>query len=422
MKIAIVGSGISGLTAAHHLHKTHDIQVFEAGAHIGGHTNTRDVTLPDGTHWAVDTGFIVFNHQTYPNFLKLLGDIGVEAQATTMSFSVNNRATGVEFSSEGAAGLFAQRRNLFRPSFYRMLSDVLSFRKAMNELVESGDQSLTLGEFFRQGRYSQAFWEEFLVPMGAAIWSSPDGYMEDFPATFFARFFFNHRFLEPKLQPQWYVIKGGSRSYVEKLVVPFRDRIRLDCPVASVTRGPGGVTIRTAGGETEHYDKLIMACHSDQTLRLLDDASADESRILGAFPYQKNVAVLHTDIGIMPESRRAWASWNHRVSRDGGPVSVTYDMTRLQGLDASARFLVTLNDTEHIRDEHVIETINYAHPLFGCASAAAQKEHGVINGVNHTYFCGAYWRYGFHEDGVVSAMNAIAPILDQSDREGVGAA
>ena len=410
MKIAIIGSGISGLTAAYRLHERHDITVFEAGSHIGGHTNTRDVTLPDGSQHAVDTGFIVFNHETYPEFLQILRELDVATLKTDMSFSVANRRTGLEFSGSGLRGLFAQKRNWLNPAFLGMLRDISRFKREMQELLEADDPSISLGEFTKEHNYGPMFWENFLAPMGAAIWSSPDGHMGEFPAAFFARFFHNHRFLDTEGQPQWYVIKGGSREYVRKMIRPFEDRIHLNRPVVEIERHDAGVTIRMADGEVGHFDKVILATHSDQALKMLRDPSSDELRILSAFPYQKNLAILHTDTSILPRSRNARASWNHLVSEGSASVSVTYDMTRLQSLQASERFLVTLNNRRDIDPKREIERIEYMHPLFTCRSAAAQREHHVINGVRNTHYCGAYWRYGFHEDGVVSALQAIAPI------------
>ena len=407
MKLAVIGSGISGLTAAWRLHIKHDITVYEAGSYIGGHTNTRDVTLDDGSQWAVDTGFIVFNHETYPHFLEMMNTLGVETQPTNMSFSVSNRRTGLEFSGSGLKGLFSQKRNLFNPRFHGMVRDILAFRNDMSVLLESGNHDITLGEFVRSKGYGKLFWSDFLAPMGAAIWSTPDEEMADFPATFFARFFHNHRFLDTNNQPQWYVIKGGSRSYIKYLTEGFADRIRLNCPVRAVTRDEHGVEITAADGSTERFDKVIMAAHSDQTLRMLADADSLETEILSSFPYQRNLAILHTDSSIMPRCKGAWASWNHHVADNEGPVSVTYDMTRLQSLNAPEHFLVTLNNDRDIDDSKVIEKIEYHHPLFTKASAVAQERHSEINGKRHTFYCGAYWRYGFHEDGVFSAIQAV---------------
>jgi predicted NAD/FAD-binding protein len=410
MKIAIIGTGIAGNLAAYRLSREHDITVYEADGRIGGHTNTVDVVAA-GSRWAVDTGFIVYNDVTYPNFIRLLDELGVESQPSDMSFSVRSARGGLEYNGASLNALFAQRRNLLRPTFYRMLLDILRFNREAPLLLESDDATETLGDYLDNNGYSRQFIDHYIVPMGAAIWSSTPEGMRAVPARFFIRFFHNHGLLSVNDRPTWRVIRGGSRSYVEPLVAGHRDRIRLSTPVQRIRRHPEYIEVKAAGAEAERFDRVFLACHSDQALRLLDDATPQEREVLGAIAYQKNEAVLHTDESLMPRRRRAWAAWNYHVP-DGpgdadGRVALTYNMNILQSLDAPVQFCVTLNDTAAIDPARVIQSIDYDHPIFNEAAVAAQQRHREINGARRTYFCGAYWRYGFHEDGVVSAMAAL---------------
>ncbi len=412
MRIAIVGSGISGLVAAHLLHRDHELHVFEASSWIGGHTHTVDIALGD-ERLAVDTGFIVYNEKTYPNFVHLLDALGVATQASTMSFSVRCEASGLEWAGGHLGNVFAQRRNLLRPSFHRMLRDILRFYREARELLDSDDDKVTLADWAAGRGYSREFMEHYVIPMGAAIWSAAPTDFRSFPARSFVRFFANHGLLERPSGICWRSIAGGSRRYVEPLVAPFRDRIRLRCPVVGVRREAGGVLVRSAAGR-ERFDRAILACHSDQALSLLENPSVAERRILSAIRYQANDVVLHTDASLLPRSRRAWASWNYRVPRQPteAPI-VSYHMNRLQGLRSRHELIVSLNATDLIAQEKVLGRYTYHHPVFTAEAVAAQKLHSLIDGVRRIHFCGAYWGYGFHEDGVRSGL-AVARALGRS--------
>jgi predicted NAD/FAD-binding protein len=406
MRVAVVGAGIAGNVAAWHLHRAgHDIAVYEAGEHVGGHTHTHDIEL-GGRAYAVDTGFIVFNDRTYPSFVALLDALGVGSQPSSMSFSVRCERTGLEYNGSTLNGLFAQRRNLLRSTFLRMIAEILRFnREAPQILLEQS--SFTLGDYLEEHRYSSAFIKHYLVPMGAAIWSTDPGRMLDFPAKFFVRFFHNHGMLSVNDRPQWRVVQGGSREYVRQLTAPFTDRIRLRTPVRGVRRLPGGVELQLDHARVR-YEALFLACHSDQALALLRDPSPAEREVLGAIAYQENEAVLHTDTRLLPRARRAWAAWNYHVPASPRPrVAVTYNMNILQGLDAPETLCVTLNHGERIDPSKVLKRLVYHHPLYTPAAVAAQARQPELNSGRRTYYCGAYWRFGFHEDGVVSALNAL---------------
>ena len=405
MKIAIIGSGISGLTAAYLLNRQHDISVFEASDWVGGHTHTVDVQV-DGRHFAIDTGFIVFNDWTYPNFIELLNQLGVTYQPTEMSFSVCDPVSGVEYNGNTLNSLFAQRRNLLSPPFWGMLRDILRFnREAVADLQQQRIASdLSLGSYLQQRGYGERFIQHYIVPMGAAIWSMSLADMLNFPLQFFLRFFKNHGLLSVTDRPQWQVIKGGSSSYVAPLSASFAERIRLQCPVQRVERDATGVTIHSSAG-SERFDKVVFACHSDQALHLLAAPSAAEQEILGALPYADNDVVLHTDTRLLPKRPLAWASWNYRL---GGPTSqpaaLTYNMNILQGLQSDTTFCVSLNQTDAIEPSKILARYTYAHPQYSLAGVAAQARWEELLGANHSYFCGAYWANGFHEDGVVSGL------------------
>lgn len=405
MKIAIVGSGIAGLTCAYLLNRKHDIQLFEAGARIGGHTHTVDVEVQGERH-AVDTGFIVFNDWTYPNFIRLMDRLGVASKPTEMSFSVNDPRSGVEYNGNNLNSLFAQRSNLLRPAFWGMLRDILRFnREALSDLAEQRIAAdLTLGAYLEQGGYGRRFVEHYIVPMGAAIWSMSPTDMLDFPLRFFVRFFKNHGLLSVNDRPQWRVISGGSRSYLEPLSASFAERIRLNCPVQRVERSGEGVLVHSPAG-AEHFDKVVFACHSDQALAMLAEPSAAEREILGALRYADNEVVLHTDTRLLPRRRLAWASWNYRL---GGPstqpAAVTYNMNILQGIRSQTTFCVSLNQTAAIDPAQILGRFSYAHPQYSLDGIKAQARWEELCGAQHSYYCGAYWANGFHEDGVVSAL------------------
>ena len=406
-RIAIIGSGIAGMTAAHRLHPHHDITVYEANRYYGGHTATIDVER-GGRHYAIDTGFIVFNDWTYPNFIALLEEVGVAWQWSNMSFSLRCEASGLEYNGTSVNALFAQRRNLVNPSFLRMIYDILRFNREARELLVGHGDSLTLIDYLRERHYSESFIRRYIVPMGRAIWSATEESMLGFPARFFVDFFDRHGFLNVDDRPVWRAIRGGSREYARKLVAPFRSRIRLSTPVAGVRRDAAGVLLRTARGDVERFDHVFFACHSDQALRILEDPTPAEREVLGAFPYQANEAVLHTDVRMLPRLPLARAAWNYHLLPDtSGPVALTYDMNILQTLTAPEVFMVTLNRGGDIDPAKVIGTYSYDHPVYTPAAVAAQHRRAEVSGLNHTYYCGAYWRYGFHEDGVVSALWAL---------------
>ena len=404
MRVAVIGTGISGMLAAYLLAPEHDLTVFEANDYIGGHTNTIKTEM-DGKPYAVDTGFIVYNDWTYPNFIKLMAKLGVESQASSMSFSVKCEKTGLEYNGTSLNSLFAQRVNFLRPSFYLMIRDILRFNRESVSILDTGNESVTLGEYLRENGYSKQFAEHYIIPMGSAIWSAAPEDMLKFPLYYFVRFFKNHGMLSVNERPQWRVIRGGSSRYVAALTQGFRDRIRLNSPVQAVRRFPDGVEVTPKNGKPEKFDKVIIAAHSDQALKMLADPSVDEKKILGAMPYQENEAVLHTDASLLPKRRLAWASWNyHLLASKQARVSVTYNMNILQTLDSPRPFCVTLNRTPDIDPAKILRRITYHHPVYNAGSIEAQKHHALINGVNSTYFCGAYWGYGFHEDGVKSAL------------------
>ena len=416
-KIAIIGSGISGLTAGFLLHRLHDITLFEAAPELGGHTATVDVTQ-GGRNYAVDTGFIVFNDRTYPNFLKLLARIGVASQPAEMSFSVKS-PEGLEYNGHNLDTLFAQRSNLLSPRFYRFVAEILRFNRQARawlagqipaEQTSAGQipadsRELTLGAFLQAGGFSDYFARHYILPMGAAIWSSTLADMRAFPLGFFLRFFQNHGLLDVANRPQWYVIPGGSREYLGPLTSGWQQQIRLACPVQGIRRSADGVVIHSLKGE-ERFDEVILACHSDQALRLLQDASAREQAILGAMPYQANEVWLHTDVNCLPARRKAWASWNYQLdANEQARPLVSYNMNILQALDSPSPFCVSLNPAGKVDESQVLRRFVYDHPVFNLASIQAQQARADICGQHHTHFCGAYWYNGFHEDGVRSALD-----------------
>ena len=416
MRIAIIGSGISGLTAAYLLNREHDITLFEAADRLGGHTATIDVQEGDKAI-PVDTGFIVFNDWTYPNFIKLMEQLGVENQPTDMGFSVSAPASDCgthrefEYAGNNLNALFAQRRNLLDGGHWRMLRDIVRFnRDAVADWKEGAlDEATTLGSYLTTNGYSSEFASRYLVPMGSAIWSASMARMLDFSVDFFVRFFYNHGLFNLFNRPQWRVIKGGSRSYIEPMIQGFKDRICLSSPVQCVVRKGEVVHLeyRASDGtiNSEAFDQVIFACHSDQALQILGDADANESEVLGQIPYESNSVVLHTDESLLPKRRSAWASWNYRLQGDDAVLpALTYNMNILQRLDTQKTYCVTLNADHLIDPQKVVGRYEYAHPQFSVQGNSAQGRWGEINGVKRTWFCGAYWANGFHEDGVVSAI------------------
>jgi predicted NAD/FAD-binding protein len=407
MKVAIIGAGIAGNVAAHRLHRAHEITVFEAAAHAGGHSDTHEVEVA-GRSLAVDTGFIVYNERTYPRFTALLRELGVATQESRMSFSVRDEASGIEYNGTSLNALFAQRRNLLRPAFLGMVRDILRFNREAPCLLHAPGGELPLAELLDRGRYGRAFREHYILPMGAAIWSTDPGRMLGFPARFFVRFLHHHGMLTVNDRPVWRTVTGGSARYVERLTAPFRQRIRLATPVERIRRLPGGAIVKARGLEAERFDAVFLACHSDQALALLADASDAEREVLAAIPYQRNEAVLHTDARLLPRRRLAHAAWNYHRLPGGGPVALTYHMNILQRLESPEPLLVTLNRSDAIDPARVLKRMVYHHPLFTPISVAAQARQRELNGARRTYFCGAWWRNGFHEDGVASAEAAVA--------------
>lgn len=418
-KIAVVGSGISGLVAAHLLSRSHHVTVFEAEAQIGGHTATKTVTV-SGQDYAIDTGFIVFNDRTYPNFIKLLSRLGVESQQTAMGFSVASQAHNFEYSGTSFNGLFAQRRNLLSLRYWRMLKDIVRFNKACTQLHETDSipPHLSLGEYLVQENYSEFFRDFYILPMVSAIWSSGIETSAAMPLTFFIRFFHNHGLLTVTQQPQWFTVKGGSQSYLKPLTQNFKEHIHTNTPVQWVKRHEHGVTVFTAAMGEQGFDEVIFACHSDQALKLLADPSPQEYDILSAIPYKMNDVSLHLDSDVLPRSRRAWASWNYLMLKQselhtGDEAVLTYNMNILQNIQAPVTFCVSVNATAAIKPEKLLGQYRYAHPMFTRESVAAQARWLEISGLQHTHFCGAYWRNGFHEDGVVSGIKVAAMLGEE---------
>jgi predicted NAD/FAD-binding protein len=418
MRIAVIGAGIAGLTAALRLDARHDVTVFAADDHAGGHANTVLIEDPHAGELAVDTGFIVFNDRTYPHFRALLAELGVAARPTHMGFSVSSALDPElgDFEYGGSpAGLFAQRSNLVRPAFHRMLADVLRFNRALErEVREPSGASLT--ELLDRGRYGRLLAERMILPQVSAVWSADPAQLERFPAAFLARFFHNHGTLTLTNRPQWFTVVGGSHTYVKAIEARLRRPVRTRTPVASVTRHADRVELALArGGPRERFDEVVIACHSDQALALLADPSPAERAVLGAIPYQRNEAVLHTDPALLPRRPAARQAWNfHLFARPRDRTTVTYGMNHLQGLPTPTPYSVTLNLTDRIDPRRVLRVIDYAHPVYTPEGVAAQERHGEISGVNRTRYCGAYWRWGFHEDGVWSALRAIDGLTDSA--------
>lgn len=405
-RIAVIGAGVSGLTAAWLLADKHDVHLFEAGDYAGGHTNTEQVEA-GGRTWPVNTGFIVFNDWTYPNFIKLMDRLGVASEVSNMSFSVDCHASGLQYNGTSLNTLFAQRRNLFNLNFLKMIREILRFNKETRADLAAGTipDGETLGEYLNRNGYSRYFRNYYIVPMGAAIWSAPEIVLEQFPIRFFLQFFNNHGMLSVDDRPTWRVISGGSATYVNRMMDKLGERTHLNSPVTSVKRDEEGVTL-VANGQEHRFDQVIFGCHSDQALAMLDDATDDERSILGAIAYQKNDVVLHTDASVLPSNRLAWAAWNYMIPEHSTqPVSVTYNMNVLQNFDdAPETFCVTLNRSRDINPEKVIKRFEYDHPVFTLDAVAAQERYHDIGNRNRTHFCGAYWFNGFHEDGVRSAL------------------
>lgn len=412
MKIAVAGSGISGLSAAWLLGRRHDVTIFERNARVGGHTNTANVHLSDGPI-PVDTGFIVYNAAAYPNLTALFAHLGVATRASEMSFAVSLNDGGLEYSGTNLNGLFAQRRNLLSPRFWSMLRDIRRFYQEAPQRVPNLPDDTTLGEYLTAGAYGEAFRDDHLLPMAAAIWSAPPATMLAYPARAFITFCTNHGLLQMTGRPVWRTVEGGSYAYVEKLIEPFRDGIKTSCGIASVRRLADGVELRDTTGATGRYDHVVLACHADEALALLTDADENERHVLGAFSYARNEAVLHSDVRLMPRRRAAWSSWNY--TGETGRLSVTYWMNRLQGLPDHHPLFVTLNPGREPAPETVYLTETYTHPIFNPAALSAQRRLWSLQGMRNTWFCGAYFGSGFHEDGLQAGL-AVAEALAGEQR------
>ena len=405
MRIAIIGTGISGLTSAYLLNQNHDIVVYEKNDYIGGHTHTHSIKSKN-KNLSVDSGFIVYNEVTYPNFIKLLKKLNVASQKTTMGFSVKSINKNLEYAGNSLGSLFAQTLNILRPSFWIMIIDILRFNK--NAKLDLGfiSPDVKLGEYLSRNKFSNSFINNYIIPMGSAIWSTKAKSMMDMPALFFIRFLNNHGLMQIKNRSGWWVIKGGSSKYVEKIIVSFKSKIKLNTAIESIQRKDNKVIIKPFSHDEETFDAVVIATHSDQALRMLSDATKEENEILKALPYQLNEALLHTDEFVLPKRKKAWSSWNYNLDQGlDEPMAMTYNMNILQSLKSSETYCVTLNNSELVDDKKIIKTLSYEHPQFTPKGINAQKRKHEISGVQNTYYCGAYWRNGFHEDGVVSALD-----------------
>ncbi|AKP91924.1 NAD(P)/FAD-dependent oxidoreductase [Achromobacter ruhlandii] len=410
MRIAIIGSGIAGLVCAWKLGRDHDVTLYEANDYLGGHTHTHTVEQ-DGRSYAVDSGFIVHNPLNYPHFTALLDELGVASQPTTMSFSVHKQADGLAYNATSLDTLFCQRRNLLSPRFLGMVRDIMRFYRESPALLRAPEPGPALGEYLAQNRYGEAFRSDHLIPMASALWSSPASRILEFPARYLVQFMANHQMLRISGRPQWRVVQGGSRRYIDAMRQRWTVRERLNCAVRAVRRQPVGVQVITRDGQ-EHHDEVIFACHSDQALALLADATPQERQVLGAIAYQDNDVVLHTDARLLPRQRKAWAAWNAYVPADPqAPCSVSYCMNLLQGIASPRPFIVTLNRGDAIDPAQVLARMRYHHPVYTHEAVAAQARRAEISGRRRTWYVGAYWGWGFHEDGVASALDVVRAML-----------
>ena len=425
-RVAIIGTGIAGLGCAHFLQRDFDLTLFEQADYAGGHTNTVTVEEPASAaspelrrRVPIDTGFMVFNKVTYPLLTRLLSELEVPIKPTSMSFSVRHADSGLEYAGSSLNHLFAQRKNLFRPRFYRMLGAISRFNSdAIAALEDPATQNETLGDYVKRRGYGEDFFNLYLVPMSSAVWSTPPELMLEFPATTLLRFFHNHGFLGLHTQHPWWTVDGGAKTYVQKITAPFRDRLHLRQAATRVIRTPRGVTVMTSTGHAQNFSRVILACHGDQALRLLVNPTPDEARLLATFRYQPNVATLHTDASVMPRTKLAWSSWNYEIARDSAGHTSTathYWMNSLQGVSDRENYFVTIDRPELIAPEKVLRRIDYEHPLFSLDAVRAQTEIPALNaaarGATETYFAGAWQRFGFHEDGLLSANRLSEQLL-----------
>ena len=422
--LAIIGTGIAGMGCGHFLHNDFDLTIYEQNNYVGGHTNTISVDELEGSgvkqvHF--DTGFMVFNHETYPYLTKLFSDLKVETKKTDMSFSVQHVPSGLEYCGSGMNGLFAQRKNIFNFSFIKMLKEISRFNKVALELIRNSkfeirnSPELTVSEFCRRNNLGEDFLLKFLIPMSGAVWSTPPEKMLDFPAFTLIRFFYNHGFLGLNTQHQWWTVEGGSKNYRDKIISPFKNKIQINNAAISVRRSIQGVIIKSKDGNEQHFDKVIFACHGDEAFKLLENKTADENRLLSCFQYQKNKATIHTDDSIMPKTKRAWSSWNYRiVKKDNQEIpSTIYWMNSLQRCSNKKNYYVSINDANEVDPKKTIREIDYTHPLLDVRAINAQKELPKLNEAGPIYFCGSYFRYGFHEDALMSAVQLCERILNR---------
>lgn len=407
MKIAIIGSGISGLTSAYLLHKKHDITLFESNNYIGGHTNTITVNDENNNQLNIDTGFIVYNNDTYPNFVKILNKLKVETQPSTMSFSLSCERSGMEYGTGNLKALFGNKSNIINFQFYKLLFGIFTyFKKAKTFLKHNNDFSYTVHDFIKSAKINNYTYEKFILPMASAIWSTNFDEIEQMPAKYLFEFYKNHDLLSINPSKKWRVIKGGSKQYVSKLIKPFDNRIRINSKVRSIKRAKNTIYLKTDHNEKEEFNAVILACHSDQALKILEDSTNQEKEILANIPYQLNQAILHTDTSVLPKNKKMWSSWNSYIPKEqNSNVSLTYNMNILQSIKSKNTFCVSINMENNINPSKIIKKINYSHPTFNKKSVFAQSQKNKISGIKNTYFAGAYWRYGFHEDGVLSALD-----------------
>ncbi len=419
-KLAIIGTGIAGMGAAYHLKDHFDLTVYEKNNYIGGHTNTVNVD-ENGTNIPIDTGFMVFNKVTYPNLLRLFEELDVPIKPTSMSFSVMHEPSGLEYNGSGINGLFSQRRNIFNPTFIKMLSQINRFnKKSIEVLGDNQYDHYTLYDYVKENNYSEDFLNKYLIPMSSAVWSTPPDLMLKFPAKTLIQFFYNHGFLGLNTQHQWYTVVGGSQTYREKIIEGYADKITTSNPAVSVKRSPDKVFVTSSEGLTKEFDKVIFASHADETLSIISDPTDIENKLLSPFRYQPNKATLHTDKSVMPKLRRVWSSWNYRIANNNGELktSINYYMNSLQQVSKNIDYFVSIDDPGTIDEKKIIKEIDYTHPLFSVEALTAQKElHNLNSQNNNTYFCGSYFKYGFHEDAYTSSLNLSRQLLTEKKNE-----
>lgn len=407
-KLAIIGTGIAGMGCGHLLHKKYDLTIFEQDNYIGGHTNTVSVD-EDGQPVYMDTGFMVFNFETYPNLCNLFKEINAPIKKTDMSFSVQHTQTGLEYCGSGLNGLFAQRKNIFNIKYIKMLTQITRFNKESIKVLDNPKfENYSLAEYIKENNYGDDMLWKYLIPMSSAVWSTPMDEMLDFPIVTLVRFFKNHGFLGLNTQHQWYTLENGSQSYRKLLIEPFKDRIQINNGAVKVKTEGGKAIVTTQDGKTHTFDKVIFASHADQTLKLLENPTADEKRLLSPFKYQKNIATVHTDESIMPKTRLTWSSWNYRIENKNGIQAPTtiYWMNSLQGVSKKKNYFVSINAIPGtVAKNKIIKEIDYEHPLFDVSTMQAQKELHKLNETGPLYYCGSYFKYGFHEDAYASAVN-----------------